>query len=181
MGVSLSITLLLTLCKLLTLVYTRLLDLSLVYITRAVSLFLSPFERPRAEGLAGYTRANRLFHRFLLCFTGFSSDCINLAIEIVPVYLLASTQRKRRWVGGDLYKANSKLGLIWKWAESTGKPQINFGSTNFTVGSFFPFPLVCARPHLISRVCEHYRNDSSRYTVRYSLYNDKSTNWTLRV
>jgi len=31
---------LLTLCKLLTLVYTRLLDLSLVYITRAVSLFL---------------------------------------------------------------------------------------------------------------------------------------------
>lgn len=154
MCVSLSITLLLTLYKLLTLVYTRLLDFSLVYITRfcvSVSFYLKDEEPPNLLRWGKIQRGSRSLVRLF-----FSSFSTLLHRFLVWLYKLGYWNRphlfnrsynvyveKETMSGGDLYKANRKLGLIWKWAALIGKPQINFGSTNFAVGSF-SLPLVCA-------------------------------------
>jgi hypothetical protein len=90
------------------------------------------YRRARADCI----RANRLFHRFRLCFTEFSSDCINLAIETVLIYWLASMQRRGEW--GVMYTKPTETSWVWSGNGQNRQPQINFGSTNFTVGSFFP-------------------------------------------
>jgi hypothetical protein len=131
------------------------------------------YRRARAD----CTRANRLFHRFRLCFTEFSSDCIDLAIETVLIYWLASMQRRGEW-GWCIQSQQKLVGFDLEMGRID-----NLKSTlaRLTLQSVLSFPLVCAHQRLISRRCEHYCNGGLWYTVCYSLCIDKSANWTLRV
>lgn len=115
---------------------------------------------------ADCTRANRLFHRFRLCFTEFSSDCANLAIETVLIYWLASMQRRGECWGWCIQSQQKLVGFDLEMGRID-----NLKSTlvRLTLQSVLSFPLVCAHQRLISRRCEHYCNGGLWYTVCYSI------------
>jgi hypothetical protein len=90
------------------------------------------YRRARAE----CTRANRLFHRFSTLLHRVLLWLYKLGYWNGP-HLLAGVYAETRWVGVMSTKPTETSG-VWSGNGQNRQPQINFGSTNFTVGSFFP-------------------------------------------